>query len=50
MDDSKMIEKQRTLAQRASQDPGYRFYNLYSLLHWEYWIQCAAQTRRAMSL
>ncbi len=44
MDDSKRVEKQRTLAQRASQDSSYRFYNLYSLLHWEYWIQCAAQT------
>jgi group II intron reverse transcriptase/maturase len=44
MDDSKMVEKQRALAQRASQDSDYRFRNLYSLLHWEYWIQCAAQT------
>ena len=44
MDDSKKVEKQRALAKRASQDPIHRFYNLYSLLHWEYWIRCAAQT------
>jgi len=41
---SKMAEKQRTLAVRASRDPEYRFRNLYSLLHWEYWIRCAAQS------
>ena len=41
---SKMAEKQRALAARASQDPEYRFRNLYSLMHWEYWIRCAAQS------
>jgi group II intron reverse transcriptase/maturase len=41
---SKMAEKQKTLAARAAEDPGYRFRNLYPLLHWEYWIRCAAQT------
>lgn len=44
MNGSKMAEKQKTLAARASEDPGYRFHNLYQLLHWEYWIRCAAQT------
>lgn len=44
MDGSKMAEKQKTLAVRASRDPEYRFRNLYSLLHWEYWIRCAAQS------
>ena len=38
-----MAEKQRTLAVKAKQDPEHRFRNLYSLLHWEYWIHCAAQ-------
>ena len=42
MDGAKKAEKQRTLAQRARQDPEFRFRNLYSLLHWEYWIRCAA--------
>ena len=44
VNDSKKVEKQRTLARRAHQDPDYRFRNLYSLLHWEHWIRCAAQT------
>lgn len=44
MNGSKMAEKQRTLAVRASRDPEHRFRNLYSLLHWEYWIRCAAQS------
>jgi group II intron reverse transcriptase/maturase len=36
-----MSQKQRTLASKAQQDPEYRFKNLYSLMHWEYWIRCA---------
>ncbi|MCH9647786.1 MAG: group II intron reverse transcriptase/maturase [Deltaproteobacteria bacterium] len=44
MNGSKMAEKQRPLAARAIRDPEYRFRNLYSLLHWEYWIRCAAQS------
>jgi group II intron reverse transcriptase/maturase len=44
MDCSKMAEKQKALAEQASRDPAYRFNNLYPLLHWEYWIRCAAQT------
>jgi len=39
----KMAQKQRALAAKANSEPAYRFRNLYDLLHWEYWIHCAAQ-------
>jgi group II intron reverse transcriptase/maturase len=37
-----MAEKQAKLAQTALGNPEHRFTNLYSLLHWEYWILEAA--------
>ena len=40
---SKIAQKQRTLAVTAKDDPEYRFYRLYNLLHWESWIHHAAQ-------
>jgi group II intron reverse transcriptase/maturase len=33
-----------TLAQTAQANPDHRFKNLYSLMHWDYWIRCAADT------
>ena len=44
MDRLKMAQKQKVLAMKASSDPSYRFKGLYELLHWEYWIRCAAHT------
>jgi RNA-directed DNA polymerase len=40
---SKMSQKQKSLALVAQKDPKYRFNNLYSLMHWDYWIRCAAE-------
>ena len=42
MDRTKMAQKQMTLAKKAQADPNHRFHNLYTLMHWEYWIRCAA--------
>ncbi len=42
MNQTKMSQKQMTLAEMACQNPEHRFMNLYSLMHWEYWIRCAA--------
>jgi len=42
MNPTKMAQKQRTLAIIAHNHPDHRFTNLYSLMHWEYWIRCAA--------
>jgi group II intron reverse transcriptase/maturase len=42
MNQSKMTQKQMTLAKTACDDPAHRFTNLYSLMHWDYWIRCAA--------
>jgi len=39
-----MTQKQMTLATVASENPDYRFTNLYSLLHWDYWIRIAIET------
>jgi RNA-directed DNA polymerase len=39
---TKMAEKQEALATRAQNHPEHRFTNLYSLLHWDYWMRCAA--------
>jgi RNA-directed DNA polymerase len=44
MNQAKMAQKQRTLAERAQADPGYRFTHLYDLMHWGYWIRSAADT------
>ena len=42
MDLTKKTQKQLTLAKVASQNPEHRFTNLYSLMHWDYWIRFAA--------
>ena len=39
---TKMAQKQHTLAQTARANPGHRFTNLYSLLHWGDWIRASA--------
>lgn len=39
---TKMAQKQMTLAQTACDNPEHRFTNLYSLMHWDYWIRYAA--------
>jgi RNA-directed DNA polymerase len=44
MDRAKMAQKQMTLAKTAQGDASHRFTNLYSLMHWDYWIRCAANT------
>ena len=42
MNQAKMTQKQTTLAKTAQENPSHRFTNLYSLMHWDYWIRCAA--------
>jgi len=37
-----MSQKQVTLAKTACEHPEHRFTNLYSLMHWDYWMNCAA--------
>jgi RNA-directed DNA polymerase len=44
MDRTKMSQKQMKLAIAAQENPEHRFTNLYSLMHWDYWIECATQT------
>src|SRR5215831_4475318 len=44
MDRTKMAQKQMTLATTAQAEPHHRFTNLYSLMHWDYWLRCAADT------
>ena len=39
---TKMAQKQMTLATTAQTSPEHRFTNLYSLMHWDYWLRCAA--------
>ncbi|MBP1468880.1 group II intron reverse transcriptase/maturase [Candidatus Chloroploca sp. M-50] len=39
---TKMVEKQKALAELAQKHPAHRFTNLYSLLHWDYWMRSAA--------
>jgi RNA-directed DNA polymerase len=41
MNQTKMSQKQMKLATTAQENPGHRFTNLYSLMHWDYWIECA---------
>lgn len=43
MQDPKIAQKQRALAVAANDDPDYRFSRLYDLLHWDVWIDHAAQ-------
>jgi RNA-directed DNA polymerase len=38
-----MAQKQQTLATTARDAPSHRFTNLYSLLHWDSWMRCAAE-------
>lgn len=42
MDLTRMAQKQMALAKTATSEPDHRFTNLYSLMHWDYWIRCAA--------
>lgn len=42
MSQTMMAQKQMTLAKTAQENPSHRFTNLYSLMHWDYWIRCAA--------
>lgn len=39
-----MAQKQKTLAEAAQANPTHRFTNLYSLMHWDYWIRTAMDT------
>src|SRR4030067_2149444 len=43
MSQTMMSQKQMKLAITAQENPAYRFTNLYSLMHWDYWINGAAQ-------
>ena len=42
MSQSMMSQKQMSLAKVAQKDPEHQFTNLYSLMHWDYWIRSAA--------
>lgn len=42
MNHAKMVEKQATLARTAQEQPDHQFTNLYSVMHWDYWLDCAA--------
>lgn len=42
MNQAMMTQKQMNLAVTARENPEHRFTNLYSLMHWDYWIRCAA--------
>ena len=44
-----MAQKQKTLAEAAQANPEHRFTNLYSLMHWDYWIRTAMDTVLARS-
>jgi RNA-directed DNA polymerase len=44
MSQAVMAQKQLTLANTAQANPTHRFTNLYSLMHWDLWIRCAADT------
>ncbi len=43
MSRTKMAQKQMALAKTAQENPEHRFTNLYSLMHWDYWLDCAAR-------
>jgi hypothetical protein len=38
MSQTMMSQKQMKLAITAQENPTHRFTNLYSLMHWDYWI------------
>jgi RNA-directed DNA polymerase len=44
MSQAMMTQKQKTLAEIAQANPEHRFTNLYSLMHWDYWIRTAMDT------
>jgi group II intron reverse transcriptase/maturase len=44
MNQAKIVQKQMKLAYRAVHQPTYRFNNLYHLLHWDEWLNAAAQS------
>ena len=44
-----MAQKQKTLAKAAQANPEHRFTNLYSLMHWDYWIRTAMDAVLARS-
>src|SRR5262249_7260465 len=44
MSQAMMTEKQKTLAEAAQANPEHSFTNLYSLMHWDYWIRTAMDT------
>lgn len=44
-----MTQKQLALARTATEHPQHRFTNLYSLLHWDYWMRTAATSVLARS-
>jgi len=44
MGQAMMTQKQKTLAEAAQANPEHRFTNLYSLMHWDYWIRTAMDT------
>ena len=39
MSQTMMSQKQMKLAIAAQENPEHRFTNLYSLMHWDYWIE-----------
>ncbi len=43
MNPTMIAEKQRKLAARAENHPKHKFTNLYSLMHWQVWIDTAAR-------
>src|SRR5712692_6163649 len=49
MSQAVMAQKQLTLANTAQANPTHRFTNLYSLMHWDIWIRCAADAVLARS-
>ena len=38
-----ITEKQAKLAKQATENPDYRFKNLYQLMHWQVWLEEATQ-------
>ncbi len=49
MRQAKMAQKQAELAKNAVEHPDHKFTNLYSLMHWDYWIKQAAEIVLARS-
>jgi RNA-directed DNA polymerase len=44
MNQAKMAQKQAELAKKAKENPTHKYYNLYSLMHWDYWITQAVES------